>query len=398
MGINMLCKERSIEVMNTVCELVKRRSYSGEEEKVAEYMIAYMKAAGFDEAFTDDYGNVIGAIHGKRQGKTILFDGHMDTVPVEDVSRWSHDPFDPVLKDGKLYGRGTSDMKGAIGAFLAAGAFFAQDKKRDFAGSIYFAGCVHEECFEGLAARSIDNIVKPDIVIIGEASDLNVKISQRGRAEVLVETFGVPAHSSNPEKGVNAVYSMLELIEKIRETEPPTHPFMGKGIMELTDFISKPYPGKSVLPEYARVTFDRRLLDGETREDVLRPVEEIISKLSEKNDKFKARVSLTRGSEKCYTGKTIEGERFFPGWMLKDESVSDRIIFALTDKGFSPVRTRYNFCTNGSHYAGEAGIVCIGYGPSKEELAHVIDEYVEADQLTGAAEGYYTIMECLTEE
>ena len=109
--------------------------------------------------------------------------------------------------DGKLYGRGTSDMKGAVASFTAAANFFAKDTARDFPGEIYIAGVVHEECFEGVAARSVSEIVKPDYVVIGEASLCNLKIGQRGRAEIVVETFGVPAHSANPEKGVNAVYT-----------------------------------------------------------------------------------------------------------------------------------------------------------------------------------------------
>lgn len=392
----MLTKTRQDEVIKLACELISRKSYSGEEKEIADFIADYCSKLGFDEVIIDDYGNVICGIHGNRPGKRILFDGHIDTVPVEDETKWHSNPFVPEIRDGRLYGRGASDMKGADAGFIAAAKFFAEDYGRDFAGSIYIAGVVHEECFEGLAARSIAKLIKPDIVIIGEASELNVKVAQRGRAEVLVETFGVPAHSSNPDMGVNAVYSMMELVSRIRALQPPVHPFMGKGIMELTDFISKPYPGKSVLPEYARVTFDRRLLAGETKEDVVGPIQKIIDELHAADDKFRAKVSITRGSEECFTGKTIEGERFFPGWLLEDQSLADRILDNLHAKGYSSKKTRYNFCTNGSHYAGEAGIMCIGMGPSREELAHTIDEYCEISELVGAAECYYTIMETVT--
>ena len=107
-------------------------------------------------------------------------------------------------------------MKGAVAAFTTAAGFFAADRGRDFAGEIWVAGVVHEECFEGVAAREISACVKPDYVIIGEASQLNIKIGQRGRGEIVVETFGVPAHSANPEKGVNAVYAMCRVVEALR--------------------------------------------------------------------------------------------------------------------------------------------------------------------------------------
>lgn len=79
----------------------------------------------------------------------------------------------------------------------------------------------------------------------------NLKIGQRGRAEIVVETFGVPAHSANPEKGVNAVYSMCKVVEAIRSLKPVEHPVLGKGILELTDIKSTPYPGASVFPPTA---------------------------------------------------------------------------------------------------------------------------------------------------
>src|SRR5690606_24871004 len=104
-------------------------------------------------------------------------------------------------------------------------------------------GVVHEECFEGVAARAISERVKPDYVVIGEASQLNIKIGQRGRGEIIIETFGKPCHSANPEKGINAVYKMAQVIEAIRKLEPTHHDVLGYGILELTDVKSSPYPG-----------------------------------------------------------------------------------------------------------------------------------------------------------
>ena len=213
---------------------------------------------------------------GKKPGPKILFDGHMDTVPVPDETAWDHDPFGAEIVDGKMYGRGTSDMKGALSAMLAAAIYYAEDCDFDFAGDIYVAGVVHEECFEGVAAREISKYVKPDYVIIGEASQLNLKIGQRGRGEIQIETFGKPAHSANPEKGINAVYKMCKVIEEIQKIVPPTQPVLGDGILELVDIKSSPYPGASVVPDYCRATYDRRLLVGETKEEVLAPIQAVL--------------------------------------------------------------------------------------------------------------------------
>ena len=205
----MYTEERKQEILDLIADLISQQSYSGNEEGVVRVLESYMKRHGFDEIIIDDYGNIIGKIVGARPGPKVLFDGHIDTVPVANPAAWTRKPFEPEIIDGKMYGRGTSDMKGSVGAFTAAVAFFAEDCGKDFAGELYVAGVVHEECFEGVAARSISKIVEPDYVIIGEASLCNLKIGQRGRGEIMVETFGIPAHSANPDKGLNAVYSSV---------------------------------------------------------------------------------------------------------------------------------------------------------------------------------------------
>lgn len=392
----MLEDIRRQETLELCREIISQPSYSGQEGPVASALKNYMEAHGFDEVTIDDYGNVIGKIKGSLPGKRLLFDGHIDTVPVTDPGQWSHEPFKPEVCEGKLYGRGTTDMKGAVAAFVTAAAYFAQDTNKNFPGELYVAGVVHEECFEGVAARSISQYVKPDYVIIGEASNLNLKTGQRGRGEIVVETYGIPAHSANPEKGINAVYQMGRVMERIGQLEPTEHPVLGKGILELTDIISRPYPGASVVPEYCRATYDRRLLVGETKESVLEPIEKLLKEMEAEGSVYKARVSYARGEEDCYTGNKIQGERFFPGWLYdSQEPFIQRILEHLEKKGFHPEITQYNFCTNGSHYAGEAGIKTVGMGPSVEALAHTIDEYVELEQLYQVTEAYYGIMEAL---
>ena len=171
---------------------------------------------------------------------------------------------------------------------------------------------------------------------------------------------------------------------------------MGDGILELTDIKSSPYPGASVVPEYCRATYDRRLLTGETKESVLSPINALLEKLTAADPQLKATASYAKGNEKCYTENTIEGERFFPGWLYgENEDFIQAVYRELKTIGFSPSITQYNFCTNGSHYAGEAGIKTFGLGPSQENLAHTINEYIEIDQLIKAAECYCGVMKAL---
>ncbi|MDR1931558.1 MAG: YgeY family selenium metabolism-linked hydrolase [Spirochaetales bacterium] len=388
----MLSENRKNEVVSLCQTLIREKSLSGEESGVAGRLKDYFISRGFDSIQTDEYGNVIGCIKGLRPGKKLLFDGHMDVVPVPDPSAWKHPPFGAEISGERIYGRGASDMKGALAACACAAAAFAEDRKKDFAGEIYVVGSVHEECFEGVASRLVSGAVKPDYVIIGESSRLNLKIGQRGRAEIVVETFGKPAHSSNPREGINAVYGMTEIIAAIRNLEPGVHPRLGEGILELTDVVSSPYPGASVVPEYCRATYDRRLLIGETRESVLAPIQALLDELMAHNPLLKASVSFARGRERCYTGAAIEDERFFPAWLFdENEDFVQSAYKALRAIGQTPEISHYAFCTNGSHYAGEKGIKTLGLGPSLENIAHTIDEYIELSQLAAAVEAYIAV-------
>ncbi|MCQ2421131.1 MAG: YgeY family selenium metabolism-linked hydrolase [Clostridia bacterium] len=378
-------------------EAVRIPSPSGQEKGVAELLKRKMEEYGFDEVHIDRYGSVYGIIHGKRPGKTILMDGHIDNVDVIDEDKWTHAPWGAEICDGRIYGRGTSDMKGSVTAMISAAARLAEDTDRDFAGNIAVSCTVHEECFEGVSSREITKAVKPDFVIIGEATTSTVKIGQRGRAEVVVETEGVSCHSSNPEKGVNAVYMMTVLIDEIRKIVPNEHPILGKGILELTDIISYPYPGASVVPSSCRATFDRRTLVGEDESVILGQIEQAIRRAQERVPGLKARTYLAEGEEKCWTGETIRAKRYFPAWVVDENSeLVQKAVAGLKEAGIDTSISHFSFCTNGSHFCGEAGIPSIGYGPSLESLAHVRDEYIEIEQLVKACNGFESILRKLT--
>lgn len=377
-------------------KLVRRQSYSGNEKGVSEELTKFFKENGFDDVHVDKYGNTIGHIKGSKPGPKIVFDGHMDTVPVTDESEWQYPPFEAEIHDGKIYGRGTSDMKGALASMAVAASNFKEKTGGDFAGEIFVAGIVHEECFEGVAAREVSAYAKPDYVIIGEASNCNVKIGQRGRAEIKIEVLGKPAHSANPEKGINAVYKMCKVIEAIKTLKPTHHDRLGDGILELVDIKSSPFPGASVVPEKCVATYDRRLLVNETKESVLAPINELLEKLMKEDSELKVRAYYTKADEKCFTGEIIEGERFFPGWIFdEDEDWVEKVVAKLKDKGQTPEITQYNFCTNGSHYAGEAKIKTLGIGPSRENLAHTVNEYIEISELEKVVDSYEAVMEAL---
>ena len=129
---------------------------------------------------------------------------------------------------------------------------------------------------------------------------------------------------------------------------------------------------------------------------MLEPIRKLIDEMSAKDPDFKAKVSYAHGKEMCFTGEEIEDDRFFPGWIFdEEEEYVQKIYKEFVEMGHTPEIGYWHFCTNGSHYAGEAGIKTLGFGPSVESLAHTVDEYVLKEQLTKSAEGYVKLIDVL---
>ena len=378
-------------LINLCQQLIQTPGYTGQEKEVALLLQTTMLTLGFDRVWIDDVGNVIGQIRGAFPGPSILFDGHIDTVEVSDQDKWSVAPFAGELREGHLFGRGATDMKCSIGAMVYGLAPLVA-LKNNLAGSVFISGTVCEETFEGIALGKVIEAVKPDCVVIGEASGLSLKRGQRGRAEIAVTTLGKAAHSSNPSIGKNAVYMMMSLIEKIRSLPVSHDSFLGDGILELTDIISTPYPGASVVPHRCRITFDRRTLVGESEAAVLAPIQQAIAELAAEDPSFAAEAEIVTASQECYTGAVLSGSRFFPAWVLDEaHPLVAGALQALRQTGLDPSLTKYSFCTNGSTSAGVHHIPTIGFGPGREDGAHVVDENIEIAQLIGAAIGYQAI-------
>ncbi len=372
-------------------QLIRTPGYTGREQDVAGIIAGKMRSLGFDRVLLDSVGNVIGEIRGERPGPRLLFDGHMDTVAVSARDQWTVDPFAGVIKNGKIYGRGASDMKCALAAMLYGLAPLIQQKNGMY-GSVFISGTVCEETLEGIALEKVIEAVDPHYVVIGEASELSLKRGQRGRAEIEAVTTGKAAHSSNPKAGRNAVYDMLKLVEQALRQPVPADSFLGRGILELTGIISRPYPGASVVPHCCRATFDRRLLLGETEESVLAPFYQVMASIKKEDPDFQAEVRIVEASQICYTGTEIQGKRFFPAWVLEEEHyLVAGALAGLRQAGIKAAVTKYGFCTNGSYSAGVAGLPTIGFGPGRENEAHATDENLEIGQLIAAAVGYQAI-------
>jgi len=368
--------------------LIRLPSPSCEEGPLTQIVLDEMKHLGFERAWVDENGSAVGLIEGARSGPTLLFDAHTDTVGIAPGSVWTREPFGGEIAGSCLYGRGAADMKGALAAMLHAAGSVDKNK---LAGMVVVSASVMEEVYEGGALKTVMDEVKPDFVVIGEASQLNLVRGGRGRAEIHLETIGVPSHSSSPHLGVNAIHLMMKVIEAVDQIELGEHPLLGPAILALTDIISEPYPAYSVIPASCKATYDRRLLPGETVEEVLGA----ITSLPELKDiNFEAKIA--EGEHRAYTGKVLTCNKFFPAWELEENhSYVQKALSGLRASGLDPDMRAYRFCTNAAYSIGVAGVPTIGFGPGAEGDAHVVDEKISLEHLERAALGYKGIIEAV---
>jgi putative selenium metabolism hydrolase len=220
-------------------DIIAIPSTSCNEGPVAERIAQEMKDVGFDEVNIDPMGNVLGRIG---SGKHIIaMDGHIDTVGVGNLANWKHDPFKGKVENGIIYGRGASDMKGAMAAMVYAGKIIKELKLED-GYTLYVTGTIQEEDCDGLCWQYIvkEDKILPEVVIIAEPTNLQIYRGQRGRMEFEVVTEGISAHGAAPERGENAIYKIAPIIKEIEQLNShlKSDDFLGKGSITISQIRS----------------------------------------------------------------------------------------------------------------------------------------------------------------
>jgi putative selenium metabolism hydrolase len=368
-------------------ELIRIRSYSGEEKEIVNFIISKMKEYGFTEAFHDKLGNAVGLIG---QGPLkILWDAHIDTVRVTEGEDWRFPPFDGVIKNGVIHGRGAVDEKPAMAGFLfAAKTILEHFKEADLPFTLYVVGSVVEEDCDGYPLRHLieKEGIQPDVVLLGEPTNLQVYCGQRGRMEIEITTHGKSAHGAHNQQGINAIYKMIPLIQALESLDKSLKPIapLGKGSLTVSKVVSHG-PSLCSVPDHCQIHIDRRLTVDEDEKSVLREIYDIL-----KNLKLKADVRIPEYHGESWTGLEFSQEAYFPTWMLEEghnlvqaaQKTAETVVAKSVPTGY------WDFSTNGVATAGRMGIPTIGFAPGKEELAHTAREELILKDLLQATQTY----------
>jgi len=364
-----------------------------DEEEVAKRIKTEMEELGYDDAFLDDLGNVHGVIEGESDEGAVMFNSHIDTVGPSDLDQWDHDPYAAEIEDGTMYGLGTADMKCAMASMVYGGGAIAN---LDFTPEhdIYITGELMEEVCEGHAMQYVIEEMGLDLsaVVIGEASEMNVKRGHRGRCELKIELDGESCHASAPERGTNPLYHASAILERIEELNEETvdHEFLGKGTIAATN-MDVQTPSNNAVPAGATIYVDRRLTLGEDEETAHAELQDAIeSAKAVYGDEVSASVETLSFDTPSWTGYEMESKKYFPTWLLEEDHDLVQDTKTIVDEMLESDAeiTKWTFSTSGNYTMGVAEIPTIGFGPSWEKFAHAADEEVDVDNVVDAVGVY----------
>lgn len=374
------------DLMNFLRDLVQTPSPSSQEGAIAERIVAEMKRLGFRDVRIDRIGNVVGWV-GPGHGPVLMLNGHMDTVRVSAPEAWSHAPFGAEIEDGMLYGVGACDMKGGLAAMIY-GAKLLRDAEVALQGDVIMACVVQEEPCEGLGSRILieEEGIRPDWVVLGEPTSLDVTRGQRGRLEMRVVTRGRSAHAARPDLGENAIYTAARLVfglELLAE-QLANDDFLGPGTLAVID-ISSRASSRNAVPDRCELIIDRRLTLGENETMALAEVQRVIAR-----EGVQAEVEVTEYHATSYTGYACHAREFYPAWVIAEDHplVLATVRAVRTQLKRRPQVSRWYFSTEGVYTAGVAGIPTVGFGPGDPRRAHTADEHVRLADVYAAAEVY----------
>jgi acetylornithine deacetylase len=335
------------------------------EKEIASAVAARLRSCGMDVEVTEvapGRPNVVGVLDGRAAGPALMFCGHIDTVGVERMDA----PFDAVERDGRIYGRGSADMKGGVAAMIEAARKLSESGGLK-AGRLIVAAVVDEE-YESIGAEALVKSWHADAAIVTEPTDLEVAVGHKGFSWVEIVTEGRAAHGSRPLEGRDAILRMgrvlshLEGLNRKLQAELP-HPMLGNP--SLHGSLIEGGRELSTYPDRCVLKMERRTLIGERADVALDEVKEILSALEKEDPEFqgRARLLFSRPPYETPAGHDLPQ-------MLES---------AVSHLGHDTKRAAMTYWTDAA-ILGQAGIPSVIFGPGGAGY-HGLEEYVKAEEV-----------------
>lgn len=398
--------------VSLLSDLISCKSYSGQEKDCADLLLQFCADNGI-AASRDSRGSVIAVglpssdldrnenskvtikkylKKCKADGVKILaYNAHMDVVHAENTSGWESPPFEAVRRNSRIYGRGTCDMKGALASMAVSLKLIKNLRTNEHSTNQIVVGCfcTEEEAGEGLGFRDLceEFEFKPDMVLLGEPSQMQIARGQRGKLEFFVDTEGKAVHTSVPETGESALYKMARVliaIENLELEERKKHGLAPQKMLKRNTLVAtniQSWPDStSFVPNRVRTQVTVRTALNCTMKDIKARLQK--SPEWPVDAEFVPLVYL----DKSYTGKPSEWTCDHPAW----ETNSDHSFFKTLKKVYiktleaEPADKIWPFSTDGVYSAGMEKIPTLGLGPGREDCAHIVNEWVSEEQILQA--------------
>ncbi len=355
------------------------------ETRLSEYLVEFFERLGVEHQRIEvapNRANVVARYQAPLSQTTILMDAHQDTVPTDGMVI---DPFDATVKDGSIYGRGACVVKGGRGALLAAFEGLVRSRRAGSANVVMSCTCDEEATVLGICdlvrlwsdpsryGTLLSN--PPEVALVAEPTDLNIVVAHRGATRWKIQTTGRACHSSDPSKGINAIYRMARVIDCLQEYAArlpqlvPPHPLCGPATLS----VGRIEGGISVntVPDLCAIEVDRRVIPGEDGNAVI-------------------------GQMADFLNSCLDFEvNMLPPWLigtpLSDENNgvwADRLMAHIEAIVGERNKIGVPYGTHASRIA-DAGVPSIVFGPGSVAQAHTKDEWLSIEELEQASKVYY---------
>ncbi len=362
-------------------ELIRIPGAPGAEGDVAARVKQEMETLGFDDVWTDEVGNVIGRVRGHARTPAVMLNSHLDVVDVGDPATWEHGPYSGDVADGFLHGRGAMDIKGPLAIQTHAAAAFVQARP---ASDVYVGHTVLEER-GGWGMEHLLNAgeVKPDVVILGEATAGDICVGHRGRAELIVELQGRAGHASAPDRALNPITLLPVIVPALEQFSASlgSDDVLGPSTAAPTTIETLPR-SRNVIPDRIRIVIDWRVLPGLSRDDAVAQLTSAIAAALPDPAPFAVDVFFATERQRTWTGREKDRPMFTPGYRLDPQHAVVRAAAAAVSEhmGRTPRVRPWTFATDGGHSCGVHGIPTLGFAPGEERFAHTNRERLALDE------------------